>query len=219
VIDRGGQLGFIIGVLAVLMSKTGKVAIIGGENVSEITWITQGFLLGVKWANQNFNRGVQVINIFVGNFDDPAAAKAASTEAISEGADVLFCTGDGITEGVASAAVEYNVPFIWLEWNATTLAPQQSIAGVMLTWEPVFLQAFEYWVTNHTMPTKPFYATFANHGITLWLSPKVPSNVSTIINNVYNALVQYKIQVYKELPNGTLVWSPVTPPYSQLVSS
>ena len=216
VVERGGQLGFIMGVLAALLDHTGKVAIIGGENVGDITWITQGFLLGVKYANQNFGKNVSVINIFVGNFDDPAAAKAAATTAISEGADVLFCSGDGITEGVAAAAEEYNVPFLFDEGNASSLAPNQTMGGVVFTWEPVFLEAYNYWTTNHTFPLKPFYATFANGGITLYLAPKVPSNVSTIIMNLLAACKEYKIQVYKELPNGTLVWSPVTPPYSSL---
>ena len=218
VFERGGQLGFVMGVLAALLSHSGKVAIIGGENVGDITWITQGFLLGVKYANQNFGKNVSVINIFVGNFDDPAAAKAAATTAISEGADVLFCSGDGITEGVAAAAQEYNVPFLFDEGNASSLAPNQTMGGVVFTWEPVFLQAYNYWMTNHTLPTKPFYATFANKGITLYLAPKLPSSVKTTVMNIYNACVSYKIQVYKELPNGTLVYSPVTPPYSSLTT-
>jgi len=216
VVERGGQLGFIMGVLAALLTHTGKVAIIGGEDVGDIAWVTQGFLLGVKYANQNFNKNVSVINIFVGNFDDPAAAKAAATTAIQSGADVLFCSGDGITEGVAAAAQEYNVYFLFNEGNATPLAPNQTMGGVVFTWEPVFLQAYNYWTTHHSFPTQPFYATFANHGITLYLSPKVPANVTTIINNIYNALVTYKIQVYQLAPNGSLIYSPVTPPYSSI---
>ncbi len=215
-VERGGQYGFVLGVLAALMSHTGKVAVIGGENVGDITWITQGFLLGVKWADENFNLSVQPIVLWVGNFDNPTASKALAVEAIEEGADVLFCSGDGITEGVAAAAAQYNVSFIWSEWNATSMAPQQSVGGVMMTWEPVMLQAFNYWITNHTMPMKPFYATFANGGLTLWVSPHVPQNVRAVVMNVYTACKEYKIQVYQELSNGSLVWSPVTPPYSQI---
>jgi len=216
VVERGGQLGFIMGVLAALLTHTGKVAIIGGENVGDITWITQGFLLGVKYVNQNFNKNVSVINTFVGNFDDPAAAKAAAATAVSSGADVLFCSGDGITEGVAEAAQQYNVTFLYDEYNASSLAPNQAMGGVVFTWEPVFLQAYNYWTTHHSFPTHPFYATFANHGITFAMSPKVPTNVATIVNNIYNALVTYKIQVYQIAPNGSLVYSPVTPPYSNI---
>ncbi|MDG6927683.1 MAG: BMP family ABC transporter substrate-binding protein [Nitrososphaerota archaeon] len=216
VVERGGQLGFEMGVLAALLTHTGKVAIIGGENVGDITWITEGFLLGVKYANQNFDKNVTVINTFVGNFDDPAAAQSAAAEAVQSGADVLFCSGDGITEGVAAAAAQYNVTFLYDEFNASSLAPQQTMGGVQFTWEPVFLQALNYWTANHSFPEKPFYATFANHGITLYVSPKVPTSVSTIVNNLYNALVSYKIQVYQAEPNGSLVYSPVTPPYSSI---
>ena len=216
IIERGGQLGFIMGVLAALLTHTGKVAIIGGQNVAEITWVTQGFVLGVKYVDQNFNKSVSAIVTFVGNFDDPAAAKAAAAAAVSSGADVLFCSGDGITEGVAEAAQEYNVYYLYDEYNSSSLAPNQAMGGVLFTWEPVFLQTYNYWTTNHSFPTHTFYATFANHGITLYLSPKVPANVTTIINNIYNALVTYKIKVYQMAPNGSLVYSPVTPPYSSI---
>jgi len=216
VVERGGQLGFIMGVLAAMLTHTGKVAIIGGENVGDITWITQGFLLGVKYVNQNFNKNVSVINTFVGNFDDPAAAKAAAATAVSSGADVLFCSGDGITEGVAEAAQQYNVTFLYDEGNASSLAPNQAMGGVVFTWEPVFLQAYNYWTTHHSFPTHSFYATFANHGITFGMSSKVPTNVATVVHNIYNALVTYKIQVYQIAPNGSLVYSPVTPPYSSI---
>ena len=51
-----GSPGFLLGVLAALYSHTGKVAVIGGENVSEITWVTKGFILGVNYRTQTGER-------------------------------------------------------------------------------------------------------------------------------------------------------------------
>lgn len=216
VVQNGGQEGFVMGVLAALLSHSGKVAIIGGENVGDITWVTEGFLLGVTYVNQNFGKSVTVINTFVGNFNDPAAAESAAASAISSGADVVYCSGDGITEGAATAAVSANVPFLYNEFNSSSLAPANTYGGVSFTFAPVFERAFHDWVTNHTFQATPYYATFANGGMTLGIGSKVPPNDTAIVNKIYTNVANNNIQIYKELTNGTLVYSPVTPAYSSL---
>jgi len=215
-VQNGGQEGFVMGVMAALLTHTQKVVIIGGENVGDITWVTNGFLLGVQYVNSNFNRNVQVINTFIGNFNDPASAESATASAISQGADVVYCSGDGITEGAATAAVSANVPFLYNEFNASSLAPSNTYGGVSFTFAPVFEQAFNNWMSNHTFASTPYYATFANGGMTLGIGSQVPHNDSAIVQKVYTNVANYNIQIYKELANGTLVYSPVTPTYSSL---
>jgi basic membrane protein A and related proteins len=216
VVQNGGQEGFMMGVLAALLDHSGTVAIIGGENVGDITWVTQGFLLGVNYTNTNFMKHVQVINTFIGNFNDPAAAESATASAIQSGADVVYCSGDGITEGAATAAVSANVPFLYNEFNASSLAPADTYGGVAFTFAPVFEQAFHDWNSTHAFASTPYYATFANDGMTLSIGKQVPSNDSTIETKIYNNVVNNNIQIYKELSNGTLVLQPVTPAYSSL---
>jgi len=215
VINRGGQEGFILGVLAELMSKTHVVGIIGGENVSEVTWITVGYVLGAKWVDPN----ATVLVSFTGNFNDPSAAESAAVSQHNSGADVIFCSGDGISEGVASAANKYGFYYLSNEFNQSSLSPNFWIGGVQYTFGTVFQQALNDWLTNHQFQATPYYATFANGGLSLLLSSKVPSSVQHTVNSVYAALKTYQIQIYKELPNGTLVYSPQFPPFSQFTST
>lgn len=216
ILFRGDQGGFLMGVTAALVSKTAKVAIIGGLDVSGIAWTTQGFLLGVKYVNQNFGKNVTVINTFVGNFDDPAASQSAAATAVAQGADVLFCSGDGITEGVAAEAALANVAFLYNEFNATAMAPKNTYGGVGFTWTPVFQSAINDWLSNQSYQTAPYYASFFNNGLTLGLSAKISSSDATIVNRLQANLVNGDVQVYQQLSNGTLVYSPVTPAYSSL---
>ena len=201
---------------ALLAPSNGKVADIAGENVGLETWAAQGFTLGVNYIDSNFNRTVTPEVVYVGNFDDPAAAESAAATAVSGGANVLYCQGDGITEGVAAAAVQYNVPFLFTEYNATSEAPSNTYGGILFTYAPVFKAALEQWTTYHAWPSQPYYMDFQNNGVTFWMSSKVPSNDATVLNNIYNALVSYKIQVYYLESNGTLVYTPITPSYSSL---
>ncbi len=216
VMPETGSAGFLLGVLAALYSHTGKVAAIGGENVSEITWVTKGFVLGVDYANANWGKNVQVLVTFIGNFDDPAAAKSAAAADVAQGADVLYCSGDGISVGVANEAVAANVGFLYNDFNQTSLAPSNTLGGLSYSLAPVFNQALNDWMTNHAFSSATYYATFQNGGQTMDMTSLVPANTVTIIHTLYQGLLSQKIRVYEELPNGTLTYNPITPAYSSL---
>ena len=219
VIDDAAQLGFVQGVQAALLSKNHIVAAIGGENVGDITWATTGFELGVQYADQNFLNGINttIITTYTGNFNDPAAALSAATAAVSDGADVLWCSGDGITEGVAQEAATANVPFLYAEYNATSFDPETTYGGVSFTFAPLLYQAATSWLVNKTISPLPYYANFGNGGLTLNLTPYNPSNVTTIVNNIESALASNKIMIYQEnTTTGSLYYSPVTPSYNSL---
>jgi len=216
VMPETGSAGFLLGVLAALYSHTGKVAAIGGENVSEITWVTKGFMLGVEYANSNWGKNVQVITTFIGNFDDPAAAKSAAAADVAQGADVLYCSGDGISVGVANEAVAANVGFLYNDFNQTSLAPSNTLGGLSYSLAPVFNQALTDWTTNHAFSATTYYATFQNGGETFDMTSLVPASTVTIIHTLYQGILNQKIRVYEELPNGTLTYNPITPTYSSL---
>jgi len=216
VLFRGDQSGFLMGVLAALESKSGTVAIIGGLDVSAIHWTTEGFLTGVTYANDNFGKNVSVINTFVGNFDDPAASKSAAATAVAQGADVLFCSGDGITEGVAAEAAQANVGFLYYEGNATSLAPNVTYGGTSFAWTPAFQGAIADWLSNKTFGSVPRYASMQNNGLIIGTSHLTSADNAKIISTLQTNIVNGKVSVYNELANGTLVFSPVTPAYSTL---
>jgi basic membrane protein A len=214
---RGDEIGFLMGAMASLMSKSGKVAIISGENVGGPMWVDKGFLLGVQYVNQNFAKNVTVINTFVGNFNDPVRAKTATVAAINQGADVVFNGGDGITEGVAAATRQYGVPFLYNEFDQTSLAPNNTYGGVIFSLGPVLKQAVLDWLTNHTFQAAgTYWATFQNGGLTLKMGSNVPQTVVTVMNVIYANVASGKIEVYQLQPNGTLLYNPVTPAYSSL---
>jgi basic membrane protein A len=216
VMPETGSAGFLLGVLAALYSHSGKVAAIGGDNVSEITWVTKGFMLGVNYANANWGKNVQVLVTFIGNFDDPAAAKSAAAADVAQGADVLYCSGDGISVGVANEAVAANVGFLFNDFDQTSLAPNNALGGLTYSLAPVFEQALSDWNTNHAFSAQTYYATFQNGGETLQMNTLVPASTVTIIHTLYQGILNQKIRVYEELPNGTLTYNPITPAYTSL---
>ncbi|MDG7037195.1 MAG: BMP family ABC transporter substrate-binding protein [Nitrososphaerota archaeon] len=221
VIPNVGESAFIAGVQAALMSKDHIVASIGGENVGTGTWSAVGFELGVKYADQNFlnNINTTVITTFVGNFNDPVGAQSASASAVASGADVLFTSGDGITEGVAEEAGIANVPFIYSLYNATLFDPPTTVGGSTFSLAPQFEYAITDWLTNKTVPAASgasIDADLSNGGITIQLTSLTPSNITTILNNLTTAVRNGQIVIYAEAANGSLYYNPVTPSYNSL---
>ncbi|WP_126426508.1 BMP family lipoprotein [Brevibacillus marinus] len=87
---------FLVGVVAGMMTKTGKVGFVGGMDIPVIKRFEAGFKAGVAAANPN----VEVITIYTGFFDKPDLGKSAASTMYGQGADIVFhasgATGDGV---------------------------------------------------------------------------------------------------------------------------
>lgn len=101
------QASFLGGMLAAGMSKTGKVATYGGENFASVALYMDGFVAGVRYYDYKYHAKVEVLGwtpakgscslttcegtgTFVGNFSDPAGARAIAARDFTHGADIVF---------------------------------------------------------------------------------------------------------------------------------
>ncbi len=96
---------FLAGLVAGSQSKTGTVAAIGGPDVPSIRSTFKAFEAGAKQANPS----IKVIVKFTGKNDDISAAKQATLQAISEGADHLIHQTNSAVSGFFSACEDKNV--------------------------------------------------------------------------------------------------------------
>ena len=105
------QDGFQGGYLAAGMSKTGKVATFGGQDLPTVTIYMDGYWDGVQYYNQKHHKNVQVLGwnektqkgSFTGNFTDVTAGQRLTNTFISEGADVIFPVAGNVGLGAAKA--------------------------------------------------------------------------------------------------------------------
>src|SRR5262249_23741153 len=96
---------YLAGMMAADMSKTGKLAMIGGPDVPSIRSTFDAFRAGVKAEKPSD----QVIEIFTGKDADVAAAKEAALTAIGQGADFVIHQANAGAEGVFDAAKEKGI--------------------------------------------------------------------------------------------------------------
>ncbi|MBK9323158.1 MAG: BMP family ABC transporter substrate-binding protein [Bdellovibrionaceae bacterium] len=119
---------FIVGALAALKSKTGKVGFIGGMDIPLIRRFSLGYEAGAKFINPK----ISVVNNFIGvtgeAWNNPAKAKELALAQISSGVDIIFVAAGASGSGAFDAIEEKNKLGIGVDSNQNWMKP-----GVILT--------------------------------------------------------------------------------------
>ena len=125
---REEEGSFLVGALAGLMSKTGKVGFVGGMEIPLIRKFQAGFTAGVKAVNPR----AQVLVKYAGNtgaaFKDPTKGKELALSEYQAGADIIFHAAGSTGLGVFEAARELKKLAIGVDSDQYAEAP-----GVVLT--------------------------------------------------------------------------------------
>jgi basic membrane protein A len=107
------QPGYLVGMVAASITKTGVVAGVGGITViPPVVRYLQGFELGAKAYNPNVKVQISYVTTsdFTKAFNDPVAGKVLGAQLISQAhADVLFQVAGKTGNGVLDAACAANV--------------------------------------------------------------------------------------------------------------
>ncbi len=208
------QDSFLGGYLAAGMTKTGKVATYGGQQLPTVTSYMDGFWDGVQYYNSQHHTHVTVLGwnepaqagSFTGNFTSETAGQALTQTFISEGADIIFPvagdTGLGTAKAVQAAdaaAGGDRVNMLWSETDGCSSVPQyckyfiSSVTpGVQTAVKDAILSAAEGTFRGGT-----YIGGLANGGVTLApfhdFAGKVPASLQA-------GLAKVKTQI----ENGTI---------------
>jgi basic membrane protein A and related proteins len=96
------QSGYVAGVVAALMSKSGTVSTVGGKKIPSVdNWIA-GFQQGVI----DTKPGTKTLNAYSQDFEDLAKCKEIALDQIANGSDVVFQVAGKCGLGALDAACE-----------------------------------------------------------------------------------------------------------------
>jgi basic membrane protein A len=124
---RENEGSFTVGMVAALLTKTGKVGYVGGIDVPLLRRFEKGYIDGVKYANPN----VQVVSGWVGAFNDPTKGKELALTQYQEGADIIYAAAGKSGEGVIAASKEKGLFSIGVDSDQCYIAPGNVIASMM----------------------------------------------------------------------------------------
>ncbi len=131
------QGGYLVGMLAAKMSKTGKIAsVFGTDLVPPVVAFKEGYELGAKVVNPN----IKVISTYHPGgldvaFSDPEWGASTAAQAIDQGADVVFgaggTTGNGALIETASHSGKYCIGVDSDQWQTVPEARRCLISSAM----------------------------------------------------------------------------------------
>jgi basic membrane protein A len=131
------QSGYLAGVLAGSMTKTGTIgAVLGTDLVPPVVAFNEGYIAGAKSVNPN----IRIISTYHPGeisqaFVDPEWGAATSKQAIDQGADVIFgaggLTGNGALQEIATHKGIYCIGVDTDQWNTVPAARPCLISSAM----------------------------------------------------------------------------------------
>ena len=120
---------YLAGMLAGGITRSGKIGFVGGIKLPPV----EGTYLGFAGGARALRRDVEVLQAYIGNFEDVASAKENALAQIHRGADVLIHNADAAAFGVFQAARESpGVLAIGSNRNQNAVAPDVIVASATL---------------------------------------------------------------------------------------
>ncbi|MCO5384671.1 BMP family protein [Desulfosporosinus sp.] len=191
--------GYLMGTLAGLLTKTNKIGVVGGADVSEIYRGHEAY----KYAAKKVNPSIQIQELYTGDWRDAAKAKEGAISMFDSGADLIWHSGDGIGLGVVEAGKEKNKLVLGNVADQNVLAPNNVLSGIVYNWNPVLKQIVDDILNNNfeNREDKHYWLTVANGGVTVasfhGLDSQVSAEVKEKLEQVKKDFADKKIEMPK----------------------
>ena len=128
VVFKEQEGSFLVGVMASIASKSGKVGFIGGMDIPLIRKFQCGYEQGAKYANPKAEIFTNMTGTTGAAWNDPARGGELAKAQFAKGADVVFAAAGGTGMGVYQAAKDSGKLAIGVDSNQNYVQP-----GTMLT--------------------------------------------------------------------------------------
>ena len=190
------QVGFLAGVLAGSMTKTGTVCTVSGMEIPPVVRFVVGFQNGAKYAKAD----AKALNVYIPSFTDPAKGKETGQSMISQGCDVVFGVGGNTGNGGLLAASEKGLMAIGVDVDQYNTYPEVKGALISSAAKNVDAAVYTYLksVSDKSAKAGVFTANLQNGGVGLapfhdWDS-KIPQAVKDKIKAASDDLKSGKLQ-------------------------
>ena len=119
---------FLVGMIAAMASKTGKVGFVGGMDIPLIRKFACGYVEGAKYANPKIGVIQNMTGTTPSAWNDPGRGAELTKGQFDRGVDVVYAAAGGTGTGVYQAAKDAGKLAIGVDSNQNYLHP-----GTMLT--------------------------------------------------------------------------------------
>jgi basic membrane protein A len=188
---RSEQGGYVNGVVAALLSKSGAIGVVGPIETGDAKLYVDGFKAGVAATKPDVKVNVN----WIGSFSDVALASEAAQTHIANGADELTGTAQMVV-GAVGVAKDKGVLWFGTQSNQTSLAPTIVVASQVYKWDVVLRQLIDM-IKGGTLGGKSFQIDLANKGEVVEFNPdyKLPADVQKAAEDTIKGISDGSIKV------------------------
>lgn len=131
VVFKEHEGSFLVGALATLSSKTGKVGFIGGMDIPLIRKFQCGYEQGAKAANPKAEVLSNMTGTTASAWNDPTRGGELAKAQFAKGVDVVFAAAGGTGTGVYQAAKDAGKLAIGVDSNQNHLQPGTMLSSMV----------------------------------------------------------------------------------------
>ena len=122
---------YLVGMLAAMASKTGKVGFVGGMDIPLIRKFACGYVQGVKAVSPNTTVFQNMTGDTGAAWNDPVKGGELTKGQIAQGADVIYHAAGGTGVGVLQAAADNGALGIGVDANQNFLHPGKVLTSML----------------------------------------------------------------------------------------
>ncbi len=134
---------FLVGLMAAMASKTGKVGFVGGMDIPLIRKFSCGFEQGARYANPKAEVTINMTGTTPQAWNDPARGAELARSQFASGVDVVFAAAGGTGIGVYQAAKDAGKLAIGVDSNQNHLQPGTMLTSMVKRVDVAVYQAFK----------------------------------------------------------------------------
>ncbi|QDL94156.1 BMP family ABC transporter substrate-binding protein (plasmid) [Paroceanicella profunda] len=145
VVYREQEGAYVVGVMAAMASRSGKIGFVGGMDIPLIRRFACGYAQGISAAQPGAELFVAMAGDTPAAWSDPARGAELARAQIDRGADVVMQAAGGTGTGVLQAAADAGVLGIGTDSNQNGLHPGQVLTSMLKRVDVAVMRAFSGW--------------------------------------------------------------------------
>ena len=134
---------FLVGMMAAMASKTGKVGFVGGMDIPLIRKFQCGYEQGAKYVNPQVQVSASMTGTTPAAWNDPTRGAELARSQFASGVDVIFAAAGGTGIGIYQAARDAGRLAIGVDSNQNHLQPGTMLTSMVKRVDVAVYQAFK----------------------------------------------------------------------------
>jgi basic membrane protein A len=140
---REHEGSFLVGMLAALASKTGKIGFVGGQDIPLVRKFQCGYEQGARYVNPKVTSVYAMTGTTNAAWTDPARGAELTKAQIAQGVDVVFSAAGTTGFGIMQAAKDAGILAVGVDSNQNHLHPGTMLTSMVKRVDLAVLSAFK----------------------------------------------------------------------------